>query len=62
MDGFGRWDLVLWIVAAYIAIMALVRMMLYGLKAVNRRSQIDPHSSRLREPSATENEQPRRAA
>ena len=38
MEGFDRWDLVVWIVAAYIAIMALVRMMLYSLKSA-RRSQ-----------------------
>jgi hypothetical protein len=41
MEGFGRWDLVIWIVAAYIAIMALVRMMLYSLKSARRRSQRD---------------------
>ncbi len=39
MEGFGRWDLVVWILAAYIAIMALVRMMLHALNAVNRRSR-----------------------
>jgi hypothetical protein len=60
MEGFGRWDLVVWIVAAYIAVMALVRMMLYSLKSAHRRSRID--SSQLRDPSATGDEQPRRAA
>jgi len=39
MEGFGRWDLVIWIVAGYVAIMALVRMMLYSLKSARRRSQ-----------------------
>ena len=48
MEGFDRWDLVVWIVAAYIAIMALVRMMLYSLKSV-RRSQ----GQRLPEVDAT---------
>jgi hypothetical protein len=28
MDGLSRWDLVLWIVVAYVAVMALVRLML----------------------------------
>jgi hypothetical protein len=28
MDGLSRWDFVLWIVVAYIAVMALVRLML----------------------------------
>jgi uncharacterized membrane protein len=44
MDGFGRWDLVVWIVAAYIAIMALVRMMLYSLKSARRQSRHDSGS------------------
>jgi hypothetical protein len=62
MEGFGRWDLVVWIVAAYIAVMALVRMMLYSLKSAHRRNRIDPPNSQPRELSATGNEQPRRAA
>ena len=29
MDGWSRWDLVLWIVVAYVAVMTMVRMMLH---------------------------------
>jgi hypothetical protein len=28
MDGLSRWDLVLWIIAAYVALVTIVRMML----------------------------------
>jgi hypothetical protein len=37
MDGLSRWDLVLWIVVAYAAIMALVRMMLNHRESVVRK-------------------------
>ncbi len=29
MDGLSRWDLVIWIVIAYIAVMSLIRMMIH---------------------------------
>jgi len=62
MEGFGHWDLVLWIVAAYIAVMALVRMMLYALKASSQRSYDQTRDAQSHEPSATDSKQTRRAA
>ena len=50
MDGLSRWDFVLWIVVAYIAVMALVRLM------VNHRETM---MSKLRSQMAA---QPRRKA
>jgi hypothetical protein len=37
MDGLSRWDLVLWFVVAYAAVMILVRLMLNHREAVVRR-------------------------
>jgi hypothetical protein len=37
MDGLSRWDLVLWIVVAYIAVISLVRMMLHHRDVVMRK-------------------------
>ena len=45
MEGFGRWDLVVWIVAAYVAVMAMVRMMLHALKASRSRQHDDSRES-----------------
>jgi len=48
MEGFGRWELVVWIVAAYVAIMALVRMMLHALRASRRHQRDDSRESHAR--------------
>jgi hypothetical protein len=45
MEGFDRWELVVWIVAAYIAVMALVRMMLHALRASRRHQRDDSRES-----------------
>jgi hypothetical protein len=37
MDGLSRWDLVLWFVVAYAAVMILVRLMLNHRETVLRR-------------------------
>ena len=37
MDGLSRWDLVLWIIIAYVAVMAMVRMMLHYRDTVVRK-------------------------
>jgi len=37
MDGLSRWDLVLWIVVAYVAVTTMVRMMLNHREVVIRR-------------------------
>ena len=37
MDGLSRWDLVLWFVVAYAAVMILVRLMLNHREIVLRR-------------------------
>ena len=37
MDGLSRWDLVLWFVVAYIAVISLVRMMLHHRDVVMRK-------------------------
>jgi hypothetical protein len=37
MDGLSRWDLVLWIVVAYVAVMVLVRLMLQHRETVFRK-------------------------
>ncbi len=55
MDGLSRWDLVLWIVVAYVAVMVLVRLMLQHRDAVLRkvRDQLSAqHKSKSRTPTA----------
>ena len=37
MDGLSRWDLVLWVVVAYVAVMVLVRLMLNHRDNVMRK-------------------------
>jgi uncharacterized membrane protein len=59
MEGFGRWDLVVWVVAAYIAIITLVRMMLHALGS-SRRQQQD--RSRQSQSGVTKIDQSRDAA
>jgi hypothetical protein len=59
MEGFGRWDLVIWIVAAYIALITLVRMMLHALRASRRHQRGDSRESQA---IATEFDQSRDAA
>jgi hypothetical protein len=63
MDGLSRWDLVLWIVVAYIAVMALVRLMLRQRETVTRklRDQLTAQQRR-KKPTAAATEERREAA
>ena len=62
MEGFGHWDLVVWIVAAYIAVMALVQMMLHRLKTTHRRKHDQPYEPAVRAAAEIETDTRRDAA
>ena len=56
MDGLSRWDLVLWIVVAYVAVMVLVRLMLQHRNTVFRkvRDQLAAQHRSKNRPSTAE--------
>src|SRR5262249_54202227 len=62
MDGLSRWDLVLWIVVGYAAVMALVRMMLNHRDAALRRLRDQVEAQPRRKPAAPVVEERREAA
>ncbi len=62
MDGFSRWDFVLWIVVAYIAVMVLVRMMLQHRDAVIRKIRSQINAEQRTKNSARSSEKRRDAA
>jgi hypothetical protein len=63
MDGLSRWDLVMWFVVAYVAVMALVRMMLRQREIVSRklRDQLAAQQRR-KKPTVAATEERREAA
>jgi heme exporter protein D len=59
MDGLSRWDLVIWIVVAYVAVMVLVRLMLQHRDAVfrNVRDQLTTQHRSKSRPTTAEKRQ-----
>jgi hypothetical protein len=62
MDGLSRWDLVLWFVVAYAAVMILVRLMLNHREIVLRRLRDQVATSPRRNSAAPPAEERRDAA
>lgn len=62
MDGLSRWDLVLWIVIAYVAVMAIVRMMLHHRDTVVRKLRDQAAAQQRRKPKVKSPEESRNAA
>jgi hypothetical protein len=62
MDGLSRWDFVLWIVVAYVAVMAIVRMMLSHRDSVVRKLRDQAAAQQRRKPAAKTTDEERKAA
>jgi hypothetical protein len=61
MDGWSRWDIVLWIVVAYVAVMTMVRMMLHH-RSVTVRKLRDQLAGQQRRKNAGANDNDQREA
>ena len=62
MDGLSRWDLVLWFVVAYAAVMILVRLMLNHRETVLRKLRDQVAATPRRNAAAPPAEERRDAA
>jgi hypothetical protein len=62
MDGLSRWDLVIWVVVAYVAVMALVRMMLRHRDSTMRKLRDELAAEQRRAKAAAAKAQQRREA
>jgi hypothetical protein len=62
MDGLSRWDLVLWIIVGYVAVMAIVRMILYQRNIVVQKLRQQLAGQRRRKPAVKSVEESREAA
>jgi hypothetical protein len=62
MEGLSRWDLVLWIVVAYVAVMTIVRMMLHHRNVTVRKLRDQLAGQQLRKNAAPRADDKREAA